>query len=82
MSTTEILEELSKLTKVERQEIRLRLAELDSEDWLDNEDPLTVQEKALLEARLAAYANDPDTGSTWEEVEGRIRIRLSRQPNG
>lgn len=82
MSKTEILEELPKLTKTERQEIRLRLAELDSEDWLDNEDPLTDHEKALLDARLAAYAKDPDAGSTWEEVEGRIRTRLSRQPNG
>ena len=82
MSKTEILEQLPKLTKTERQEIRLRLAELDSDDWLDDEDVLTVQEEALLEARLAAYARDPDAGSTWEEVEGRIRARLSRQPNG
>jgi putative addiction module component len=82
MSKTEILEELPKLTKTERHEIRLRLAELDSDDWLDDEDPLTVQEKALLDARLAAYAKDPDAGSTWEEVEGRIRARLSRHPNG
>lgn len=81
MSKTEILEELPKLTKTERQEIRLRLPELDSDDWLDNEDPLTVQEKALLEARLAAYPQDPDAGSTWEEVEGRIRARLSHQSN-
>jgi hypothetical protein len=78
MSKTEILEELPKLTKTERQEIRLRLAELDSDDWLDDEDPLTVQEKAVLEARLASYARDPDTGSTWEEVEVRIRARLNR----
>ena len=82
MSKTEILDELPKLTKTERQEIRLRLAELDSEHWLDDEEPLPVHEKALLEARLAAYAKDPDAGSTWEEVEGRIRNRLSRQPNG
>ena len=81
MSKTEILEELHKLTKMERQEIRLRLAELDSDDWLDNEEPLTVHEKALLEGRLAAHAKDPDAGSTWEEVEGRIRARLSRQPS-
>jgi len=82
MSTTEILEELPKLTKRERQRIRLRLAELDSDDWLEDEDPLTVYEKALLEARLAAYAKDPDTGCTWEEVEDRIRARLNRHPNG
>ena len=77
MSKGEILEELSKLTKMERQEIRLRLAELDNEDWLDDEDPLTDHERALLDARLAAYAKDPDAGSTWEEVEGRIRARVT-----
>ena len=82
MSKTEILEELPKLTKMERQEIRLRLAQLDSEDWLDDEEPLTVHERALLDARLAAYAKDPGAGSTGEEVEGRIRARLSHQPNG
>ena len=71
MSKTEILDELPKLTKTERQEIRLKLAELDSEDWLDDEDPLTVHEKALLDARLAAYAKDPDAGSTWEDVKLR-----------
>ena len=72
MGKMEILEELPKLTKTERQEIRLRLAELESEDWLDDEDPVTDHEKALLDAHLAAYAKDPDAGSTWEEVEGRI----------
>jgi len=79
MSKTEILEELRKLTKMERQEIRLRLAELDSDGWLDDEDPLTVHEKALLEARIAAYAKDPDAGSTWEEIESRIRITNETQ---
>jgi putative addiction module component (TIGR02574 family) len=82
MSKDEILKERPKLTKTEREEICLRLAELDSEDWLDDEEPLTVHEKALLEARLATYAKDPDAGSTWEEVEGRIRTRLSRRLNG
>src|ERR1700752_4781834 len=53
MSKSEILDELPKLTKTERQEIRLRLAELDSDDWLDDEEPLTVQERALLDPRLA-----------------------------
>jgi hypothetical protein len=79
MSKTEILKELPKLTKTERQEVRLRLAELDSDDWLDDEDPLTVHEKALLEARLVAYAKDPDAGSTWAEVEGRIRTVLNAE---
>lgn len=73
MTKTEILQELLKLTSEERNEIRLKLAELDEGRWLDEDDPLTEAEKALLEARLAAYEKDPDAGSSWEEMESRIR---------
>jgi len=66
MSKTEILEELPKLTKTRRQEIRLRLSELDSEDGLDDEEPLTVHERPLVDSGRAAYAKDPEVGSTWE----------------
>ena len=31
---------------MERQEISLRLAELDRDNWLDDEDPLTAHEKS------------------------------------
>ena len=48
MSKTEILEELPKLTPEDRYEIRLKLAELDGDGWLDDADPLTDEEKALL----------------------------------
>ena len=78
MSKVEILQELPKLTPEERKEIRLKLAELDDEKWLDDDDPLTNSEKALLEARLAAYEKDPDAGSSWKEVEARIRDRLKK----
>jgi putative addiction module component (TIGR02574 family) len=78
MSKVEILEELPKLTTEERQEIRLKLAELDGDGWLDADEPLTDAEKALLEARLAAYEKDPEAGSLWAEVEARIRARLSQ----
>ena len=76
MSKVDILTELPKLTPAERQEVRLKLARLDGEEWLDANDPLTNVEKALLDARLAAYEKDPDAGSSWEEVEARIRTRL------
>ncbi len=75
MSKADILAELPKLTPAERQKVRLQLARLDGEEWLDSE-PLTNAEKALLDARLAAYEKDPDAGSSWEEVESRIRARL------
>lgn len=76
MSKAEILAQLPKLTPAERQEIRLQLARLDGELWLDAGEPLTDAEKALLDSRLAAYAKDPDAGSSWEEVEARLRVRL------
>ena len=76
MSKAEILAELPKLTPAERQEVRCKLTEIDSEEWLDTNEPLTDTEKALLDARLAAYEKDPDAGSSWEEVEARIRARL------
>lgn len=78
MSKVEILEELPKLTTEERQEIRLKLAELDGDGWLDADEPLTDAEKSLLDARLAAYEKDPEAGSSWAEVEDRIRARLSQ----
>ncbi len=78
MSKVEILEELPKLTSEERNEIRLKLTELDGNSWLDDEEPLTDAEKALLDARLAAYEKDPDIGSSWAEVEARLRARLSQ----
>lgn len=76
MSKADILAELPKLTPAERQEVRLKLAQIDGEAWLDTDEPLTDGEKALLDARLAAYEKDPEAGSSWEDVEARIRARL------
>jgi putative addiction module component (TIGR02574 family) len=76
MSKADILAALPQLTPAERQEVRLKLARLDGEAWLDAGDPLTDAEKALLDARLAAYEQDPNAGSSREEVESRIRARL------
>ena len=77
MSKVEILQELPKLSPAERQEVRLELAKLDGEEWLDGEEPLTAGEKALLDARLAAYQLDPEAGSSWEEVQERIRTKMN-----
>jgi len=77
MSKTEILEELPRLTPEDRFGIPLSLAELDGDGWLNDHDPPTNAEKSLLAARLAAYEQNPDAGSSWEEVERRIRARLN-----
>lgn len=76
MSKTEILEELPKLTSEERYEIRLKLAELDGDDWLENDDPLTDKEKALIESRIQAHEKNPETAVPWEEVKARLDRRL------
>ena len=57
MSKAEIVEELARLTPSEREEVRLKLAELDGRDWLDENDPLSADEKALIETRIEAHAN-------------------------
>ena len=64
------------MSKLRSSKSTLRLAEID--DWIDDEEPLTVHEKAVLDARLTAYVKDPDAGSTWEAVEDRIRAHLTR----
>lgn len=76
MSFQEVLAELPKLSPEERQAVRLQLARLEGDSWLDAGEPLTDAEKALLDARLAAYAKDPEAGSTWAEVEARLKARL------
>lgn len=78
MSKAEILAEIPKLTKEERFEIRVKLAEMDNNGWLDEGDPLTDAEQTLLDARLDAYRKAPDAGSSWEDVEARLRARLQK----
>lgn len=41
------------------------------QSWDDNEE-LSDEVKALLDERIAAYKENPESGSTWEEVEDRL----------
>ncbi len=78
MSKAEILDEIMKLTSEERWEIRLKLAELDGDGWLDDDDPLTDEQKALLDARLADMEQHPEKSIPWEEAKRRIDERLGK----
>jgi putative addiction module component (TIGR02574 family) len=78
MSKTEILEQLPKLTPEERYEIRVKLAELDGDRWIDDDDPLTDEQKALLDARLADMEQNPDASLSWDEAKKRIEARLAK----
>ena len=75
MGKTEILAELPKLSAAELAEIQDKLDELAGEQWLDNGE-LGDAGKAALDAALANYKKNPDAGSAWSEVEGRIRAKL------
>lgn len=79
MSKTQILQELPKLNADERQEIRVKLNELDGisgDTWIGDE--LTEDEKGILDTRLAEYEKNPNAGDSWEEVEARIRGQLKQ----
>jgi hypothetical protein len=78
MSKTEILEQLPKLTPDERFEIRVKLAELGGDQWLDDDDPLTDEQKALLESRLADMDAHPEKSIPWEEVKRRLETKLTK----
>ena len=78
MSKTEILEELPNLTPDERFEIRVKLAELDGDRWLDDDDPLTNEQKALLDARLTEMEKNPKASIPWDEARKRIEARVEK----
>ncbi|HEX4797219.1 MAG TPA: hypothetical protein VH370_25725 [Humisphaera sp.] len=75
MSKAEILAELPKLSSEDLAEVQAKLDELAGEVWRDNGE-LTDADKAALEAGLDAYRNNPDSGSSWDEVRARIQAKL------
>ena len=72
MSKSEILEELPKLKADERREIFERLCEMEEMELLNGAEP-SADEKVLLNQELKEYHKNPDAGSSWTEVEARLR---------
>jgi putative addiction module component (TIGR02574 family) len=73
MSKAEILRELPKLNAAELREIHDRILELEEEDLVSGQATPSEEEKALLDRELEDYSLDPDAGSSWEEVESRLK---------
>jgi putative addiction module component (TIGR02574 family) len=71
MSKMEILAELPKLELADRREIFDRICEMEERDLLAG--GATDEEKALLDRELAEYGQNPEAGSSWNEVEARLR---------
>lgn len=79
MSKVQILEELPKLTPEERQEVRAKLNEIEGRvesEWLDEDDPLTDADKALIEGRLVEHEKHPETSIPWSDFDARLKRRL------
>jgi hypothetical protein len=72
MSKAEILKELPTLQPEDRKEIFDRLCDLEERDLLAGRVP-SPTEKALLDAEGQEYQKNPNAGSTWAEVEARLR---------
>ena len=72
MSKSEILEELPKLKADERREIFERICEMEELALLNGSEP-SAEEKALLDRELEEYRANPEAGSSWTEVEARLR---------
>jgi putative addiction module component (TIGR02574 family) len=66
MSATEIINELPKLTQSERRDVLGKLLEL--EDL-----PLSEEDEALVESRLAAHHANPESSVPLEEMKRRLR---------
>ncbi len=74
MSFQEVLAELPKLTFEQRDLLRIRLAELAGEEWMDD-DELTPEEKTLIEERLAEHRRNPAAAISWEVMEAKLKAR-------
>ncbi|HLP25455.1 MAG TPA: hypothetical protein VK477_07250 [Acidobacteriota bacterium] len=70
MSTSEILAQLPRLSPEDRDAIRAKL------DALDANAPLTVEEKRLIDQRVEAYRQNPDSVRSWAAAEAEIRQQL------
>jgi len=72
MSKSEILQELPKLKAEERREIFERICDMEEMALLNGAEP-SPEEKALLDRELEGYRANPEAGSSWAEVEARLR---------
>ncbi len=71
MSFTEVLDELPALTVGQRQLIVRRSLELD-------EPPLSPTDETLVNERLAAHRNNPDSAVPLDQMKSRLHSRFQK----
>ncbi len=74
MSFQDVLAELPKLTPEQRDTLRVRLAALFGEEWMDDRE-LTPEQKAVIEARIADHERNPAAAISWEVMEEKLKAR-------
>jgi putative addiction module component (TIGR02574 family) len=72
MINAELISQVKTLSVAERIELIRAVWETLS----SSEVPVSEQEKALLDARLADMEQNPEDQSTWSEVQARLRKQL------
>ena len=70
MSTSEILAQLPRLTPADREMVRARLNDIDSAE------PLSLEEKRLVDERVNAYRQNPRAGVSWSVAGAKIRKQI------
>ena len=70
MSKAEILDEIPKLTREDRDEIRHKLDEID--------DVLTDEDLAVIDQRLAEHEANSQSAVSWDEFKAQLEQRLGR----
>jgi putative addiction module component (TIGR02574 family) len=71
---TQILQDILNLSVSER----ILMVEAIWDSILENDETLGISDetKQLLDDRLSSHINNPDQGSSWEDVKSRIKIQL------
>ena len=67
MSTLDILAQLPTLTPADREKVRAQL------DAIDSAEPLSADEKRLIDQRVTAYRQNPGASVSWAAAEEDIR---------
>ena len=67
MSKEEIIESLGHLSVQERQEVRVRLAEIDSDEWM-GDGTLSDREKSIIQDRFEDLEKNPGKSLPWDQA--------------
>ena len=74
MSFNELMRELPKLSSEQRDLLRIRLAELAGEEWIDDSE-LSPEDKRLIEERLAEHERNPESAIPLSVMEAKLKAR-------